>query len=109
MPAWAVHQPHLRTRQFRDSGISAVAAFARAQGATDRTTDAVACDGSLDVSAYGTVLRPRGLVGMRGAGWSNDGLWYVRQVVHRISRGSYAADFSLARDGSGATVPMVRV
>lgn len=109
MPVWAAHQPHLRVRQFRDSGISAVTAFARAQGSTDRTTDAVACDGSLDVSAYGSVLRPRGLVGMRGAGWSNDGLWYVRQVVHRIGRGSYAADFSLARDGSGATVPMVRV
>jgi hypothetical protein len=109
VPIWAAHQSDLRTRQFRDSGVSAITAMARAQGATDRSIDSVTCDGSLDGSAYGTVLRPRSLVGMRGAGWSNDGIWYARQVAHHIARGSYTADFSLARDGSGALTPIVRV
>jgi hypothetical protein len=109
MPTWAVHQPDLRTRQFRDTGVSATTAYARAQAATDRSADPVTCEGSLDGSAYGSVLRPRGLVGVRGAGWHQDGLWYVRQVVHRVGRGSYAADFSLARDGLGSTLPMVPV
>ncbi|MFD6176219.1 MULTISPECIES: hypothetical protein [unclassified Isoptericola] len=108
-PTWAAHQQDLRVRQFRDSGVGAATAFARAQAATDRSADSVTCDGSLDGSVYGEVLRPRGLVGVRGAGWSHDGLWYVRQVVHRVDRGSYAADFSLSRDGLGATVPVVRV
>lgn len=109
LPTWALHQRELRTRQFRDSGISAVTAYARAQAVTDRTSDTMTCDGSLDGSAYGAILRPRGLVGVRGAGWASDGLWYVRQVVHHVRRGSYAADFSLARDGIGSTVPVVRV
>ena len=108
-PTWAAHQADLRVRQFRDSGVGATTAFARAQAATDRSADGVSCDGSLDGSVYGDVLRPRGLVGVRGAGWSHDGLWCVRQVVHRVDRGSYAADFSLSRDGLGATVPVVRV
>ena len=107
MPTWATHQLDLRTRQFRDTGISAATAYARAQAATDRSADSVTCNGTLDGSVYGSVLRPRGLVGMRGAGWHNDGLWYVQQVVHRVDRGSFQADFSLTRDGLGSTVPVV--
>lgn len=109
LPVWAVHQPHVRTRQYRDTGVGAVTALARAQAGTDRSMDCVTATGSLDVGEYGSVLRPRGLVGMRGAGWSHDGLWYVRQVGHHLARGSYSADFTLAREGYGATVPAVRV
>ncbi|WP_418276916.1 hypothetical protein ACNHYB_03090 [Isoptericola jiangsuensis] len=109
VPTSVMHQQNLRVRQFRDSGVGAVAAYARAQAATDRAGDAVHCDGSLDGAAYGAVLRPRALVGVRGAGWSNDGLWYVRRVTHHVGRGAYGADFSLARDGLGSTVPVVRV
>ncbi|MDT0187411.1 hypothetical protein Q9S36_45215 [Microbacterium sp. ARD31] len=109
LPTWATHQTELRTRQFRDTGISAVTAYARAQAATDRSADSMSCDGTLDGSVYGAVLRPRGLVGVRGAGWHHDGLWYVRQTVHRVTRGSYTADFSLTRDGLGSTLPVVPV
>lgn len=109
MPVWAVHQPNVRTRQFRDTGISATTALARAQARTDSSINCVTAQGRLDGGAYGAVLRPRGLVGMRGAGWSNDGLWYVQQVTHHLRPGAYTADFTLAREGFGATVPVVRV
>ncbi|MDO8149679.1 MULTISPECIES: hypothetical protein [unclassified Isoptericola] len=109
MPTWATHAGDVRVRQFRDSGVGAVTAFARAQATTDRAADAVTCDGTLDGAVYGDVLRPRALVGLRGAGWSHDGLWYVRRVVHQVRPGAWTADFSLTRDGLGSTVPVVRV
>lgn len=109
LPVWVEHQASLRSRQFRGTGISAAAAFARAQGVLDASVDAVTASGTLDGGAYGSVLRPRTLVGMRGAGWSADGLWYVQQVVHHITRGAYTASFTLQREGSGALTPVVMV
>lgn len=106
-PVWAVQEPNVRVRQYRESGGDAVRALARAQARTDRSIDCVTATGTLDGSIYGSVLRPRGLVGMRGAGWSNDGLWYVRQVVHHVARGSYTADFMLTREGYGSTLSVV--
>lgn len=109
LPAWLVHAPSIRTRRFRESGLGAVTALGRAQASTDASVNCVVGEGTLNGGAYGSVLRPRGLVGVRGAGWSHDGLWYVQQVVHRISSGSYTADFTVAREGHGSTVPAVRV
>ncbi|KUG57436.1 hypothetical protein AVL62_13510 [Serinicoccus chungangensis] len=109
MPVWAVHAPSVRTRAYRDTGISAVTALANAQARTDAAMNCVTGTGRLDGAVYGAVLRPRGLVGMRGAGWSHDGLWYVQQVVHQLSPGRYTADFTLGREGYGSTVPVVKV
>ena len=66
-------------------------------------------EGEIDGARYGAVLRPRGLVGVRGAGWSHDGLWYVRRVVHDLAPGSYRQQFTIAREGYGSTVPAVVV
>lgn len=109
MPVWAVHAGFVRTRAYRDSGVGAVTALAAAQARTDAAMNCVTATGRLDGGTYGAVLRPRGLVGMRGAGWSHDGLWYVQQVVHQLTQGSYTAEFTLAREGYGSTVPVVRV
>ena len=75
----------------------------------DASVDAMTASGTLDGGAYGSVLRPRMLVGMRGAGWSADGIWYVQQVVHHVTRGAYTASFTLQREGSGALTPVVMV
>jgi hypothetical protein len=109
LPAWAVNAGHTRSRRFRESGISAISGWARAQAETDLSIDCVVGEGVLDGARYGSVLRPRGLVGVRGAGWSHDGLWYVRQVRHELERGSYRQNFSVTREGYGATVPLVRI
>jgi hypothetical protein len=47
-------------------------------------------------------LRSRRLVGLRGAGKSYDGNYYVKQVVHHIKHGEYRQSFTLTRDGRGA-------
>jgi hypothetical protein len=106
-PAWLVNQPHVRTTKIRESGVNVTQAYARAQGTTDAASDAVTVEGSLDAARYGGVLAPRGLVGVRGAGYQHDGLWYVRKVTHELKPGSYQQSFELAREGHGSTVPVV--
>jgi len=69
--------------------------------------EAVSGKGSLDVVRYGRVLKARQLVGVRGAGPAFDGLYYVRQVTHKIKRGEYKQDFELSRNGLISTVPRV--
>jgi hypothetical protein len=107
LPLWATAQANVRSQRLRAGGNTTVTAFARAQSQVDRSIDAVVAEGELDGARYGEVLRPRGLVGLRGAGWSHDGLWYVRRVDHELTRGSYRQSFTLARDGYGSTVPVV--
>lgn len=107
LPLWAVHRGDIRRRRLRESGVGPVGALARAQAQTDQSVDAVVAEGEADGARYGEVLRPRALVGVRGAGWSHDGLWYVRRVEHELMQGSYTQRFILARDGYGSTVPTV--
>lgn len=61
--------------------------------------NAITANGSLDVLRYGRVLRSRMLVGVRGAGLTYDGLYYVDSVTHSIKRGEYKQSFQLSRDG----------
>jgi hypothetical protein len=70
-------------------------------------SDAVTGKGSLDVVRYGRVLKSRQLVGVRGAGPAFDGLYYVKDVTHTITRGNYKQNFTLARNGLLSTVPTV--
>jgi hypothetical protein len=107
MPAWAVNMPNVRKRQFRESGLSTMQAYGRAQGTTDASSDVITADGELDAGRYGDLLQARGLVGLRGAGATNDGLYYVKRVTHNIGIGSYKQQFTLTREGTGTTVPVV--
>ncbi len=72
-----------------------------------KTADAVKGTGSLDVLRYGRVLKPRKLVGVRGAGTAFDGLYYVTSVTHQIKRGEYKQQFSLSRNGLVSTLQEV--
>jgi hypothetical protein len=107
-PTWLVDQPNVRRRQFRQTGLNASQAFAHAQAETDASVDAVVAEGELDALRYGELLQPRGLVGVRGAGFSYDGLWYVKRVTHNLRKGEYKQSFTLAREGEGSTTPVVR-
>jgi phage protein D len=69
--------------------------------------DSVRGNGEVDTARYGHVLRARRMVGVRGAGVSYDGIYYVGSVSHRISRGGYTQSFSLSREGTGSLIPMV--
>jgi hypothetical protein len=107
MPVGLVNILNTRSSQFRESGVNIEEAFGRAQGTTDATAHAVSVDGELDAATYGSILQPRGLVGLRGAGFLHDGLWYVKKVSHHIKIGTYTQSFTLTRDGHGSTVPAV--
>jgi hypothetical protein len=108
VPLTALRTVLPRSRRLRLSGPDATVAGGRAQARLDRSIDGVTGTGTLDGIRYGRVLRPHALVGLRGAGWTHDGLWYVRQVVHDLAPGSYRQSFTIVREGFGSTVRTVR-
>jgi len=89
------------------SNLSAEAALQRAYGLMREGANAVTGNGSLSVSRYGSILRSRMLVGVRGAGVTYDGMYYVESVTHDIKRGEYKQSFSLSRDGLVSQTPVV--
>lgn len=70
-------------------------------------SDGISASGSLDVMRYGKPLRSRMMVGVRGAGITYDGLYYVNSVTHNLKRGEYKQSFSLSRDGLVSLTPSV--
>jgi len=107
LPAWLVNQPNVRRTQLRNSGLTAVEAFARAQGITDTSTDALTAEGQMDGLRYGGVLQAGGVVGVRGAGLAHDGLYYVKRGSHTVSKETYTQRFTLSRDGTGSLTPVL--
>jgi len=109
-PAWETEGPNVRTRLLEDvAGVDIEEALSRAQAALDASVDAVVtATGELDTLRYGNVLRARGLVGLRGAGASYDGTYYVKRVTHLLAGQTYRQRFILTREGLGALLPAVR-
>jgi hypothetical protein len=90
------------------AGLELVEALMRAQATTDASTDnVVTASGELDALQYGDILRARGIVGLRGVGYSYGGNYYVKSVSHDISRGQYKQKFTLTREGVGSLTPVV--
>lgn len=67
----------------------------------------VTATGRLDVRRYGRLLKPRRLVGVRGAGAAYDGLYFVDGVTSILSRGDFRQEFRLSRNGLLSTVDRV--
>lgn len=63
-----------------------------------KSADVITGSGTLDVLRYGTILKARQLVGVRGAGLTYDGIYYVQSVTHNIKRGEYKQNFRLTRN-----------
>lgn len=96
------------TVRLRDTGkLPPEQALMRGIAFAVRNADAVTGTGTLDVARYGSVLRSRRLVGVRGTGLAFDGLYYVSKVVHELKPGSYQQQFTLVRGGFITTVPKV--
>jgi hypothetical protein len=106
-PGWLVNMANARVEQQRASGLNAMQAMGRAQGAMEASIDTVKLEGELDAGSYGGVLQARGLVGVRGAGYQYDGFFYVKKVTHKIELGKYRQRFLLTREGTGSTTPAV--
>ena len=75
--------------------------------ASTRAPDPVTGQGQLDARRYGTALRARRLVGVRGAGLSYDGFYYVRSVTHTLRQGTYTQSFTISREGTMTLTPVV--
>lgn len=100
--------PAYRTVQLRDTANENPARAATAAAATvTRAPDPIEGSGELDAARYGSVLRARRLVGVRGAGTSYDGFYWVKRVTHTIRSGNYTQQFSVSREGTGALLPVV--
>jgi hypothetical protein len=101
-----------RTVQLRSSANQSPIQAALAAVSTVTTApEAVRGEGEVDTVRYGSVLRARRLVGVRGVGRSYGGFYYVRRVTHTIERGQaprYTQRFTLSREGTGTLVPVVR-
>ncbi|MBZ0303134.1 MAG: hypothetical protein K8J31_25530 [Anaerolineae bacterium] len=101
--------PARRTTILREAANqSPTQAATTAVASVTRSPEAVSGQGEVDTVRYGAVLRARKLVGVRGVGFSYDGLYYVRRVTHTIERGDYSQKFSLSREGTGSLLPVVR-
>jgi hypothetical protein len=102
-PALIANQPFVKKVRLDYKGHDPVEAWAKAQDRTDKSTDeVVTASGTLDALRYGDLLTAPGIVGLRGAGYSYDGYYYVKSVSHQISRTDYKQSFSLAREGTGS-------
>lgn len=72
-----------------------------------RSSEVATARGRLDVRTYGQVLKARRTVGVRGAGVSFNGLWYVEETTSVMRPGSFTQDFKLSRDGLVSTVERI--
>jgi hypothetical protein len=106
-PSLIFNQPNVRTRLYREPGMTVQEAFARAQGTTDAANAVVTAEGEVDVLRYGNILQARGLVGVRGAGFTYDGIYYVKRVKHLIKKHQYKQKITLTREGTGSITPAV--
>jgi hypothetical protein len=108
LPAITVNLPYVRASLFQQPGLSWADAQAQASAQVSRSVqDVLVAKGELDAFRYGTALTARSLVGVRGAGYAYDGIYYVRSVTHSIETGSWRQSFELVREGLGTTVPLV--
>jgi hypothetical protein len=90
-------------------GLSVAQAMERARSqVNDGATRVVTASGELDALRYGDALQARAVVGLRGAGFTYDGLYFVKTVTHSIKKGVYKQRFTLRREGVGPIVPVVR-
>lgn len=76
-------------------------------GVAAKKSEVAKATGRLDVRTYGKVLKARRPVGVRGAGLSFNGRWYVEQTTSVMQPGSFTQDFVLGRDGLVSAVERV--
>lgn len=103
-------QPKVRTSLIdHHTGLNLAQTMAKAQAEVDRSvSDALTVSGDLHGFRYRGVLEARKLVGLRGAGKSFNGKYYVKSVTHKLRRGEYTQSFVLTREGVTSTESRVK-
>lgn len=97
--------PDLRqVSSFRETARETVIAQFYAQSQVNQSNDNVlTVSGELDTVRYGAFLQLRGLVNLRGVGYTYDGTYYIKSITHNIRKGDYKQSFTLTREGLGST------
>ena len=107
-PLGLLSTPLANLKVMKDTAkMNAMQAIMAGLGEAKKSQDAVSANGSLDVLRYGRILKPRRLVGVRGAGIAYDGLYYVASVTSTLGRGKFSQSFSLTRNGLISITPTV--
>lgn len=107
-PLAASAGPARRTVRMRDTANqNPVQAALNALARSSNAPQPVEGTGELDSVRFGQVLRARRLVGVRGAGLSYDGFYYVKRVTHNFTREDYSQQFTISREGTGTLLPAV--
>lgn len=105
-PSWLVNVRDVQTRQLvADGGLDFSEAMNQAQAEFENSVDCtLTATGTLDPARYGSLIRTRRKVKVRGTGDEHDGLYDVKSVTTTIRRGSIAQNFVLCREGTGSTL-----
>jgi hypothetical protein len=102
-PTPARRKLRLRQSANLDPAQAAISALASATNAPEP----VQGQGTVETVRYGSVMRARRLVGVRGAGLGYDGAYMVSRVTHSIQPGRYDQQFTIHREGTGSLLPVV--
>ncbi|SIR86682.1 hypothetical protein SAMN05878276_0730 [Aquipseudomonas alcaligenes] len=107
-PLGVLSTPLANIKMMKDTAkMNPMQAISAGLAEAKRSQDSVTASGSLDVLRYGRILRPRKLVGVRGAGLAYDGLYYVSSVTSTLARGKFTQSFNLSRNGLISITPTV--
>ena len=106
-PLGAKPLPFFRVQTLETADDTALEAACKGLAKASQSADVVSASGQLDVLRYGKVLNARSLVGVRGAGLTYDGLYFVKSVTHNIKHGEYKQSFSLTRNALVSFTPVV--
>jgi hypothetical protein len=107
-PLGAAIMPPQRVEFMGDTAkLNPAVALMKGFARVTETCDTVVGDGTIDVLRYGSPLRARSLVGVRGAGIAFDGMHFVDQCTHHIRPGEYKETFVLKRNALVPTTPVV--
>jgi len=103
-----LNQNNTREIKFRLDGLNFSESFIEAQSMVNQSMDSVSSSGEIDITRYGDILKARSTVFVRGAGWTNDGIYYIKSVTHSIKPGHfYKQSFELTREGLGTTMQKI--
>lgn len=69
----------------------------------DRNNWFVTAEGEVDANAYGSVLKPRGTVLIKGTGQTHSGTYYVSHVTHSFTADGYTQRFAVKRNALAPT------
>jgi phage protein D len=72
-----------------------------AQAEVDRSSFAIVAEGELHGATYGSVLKAKKPVNVRGAGTQFSGTYYVERVLHSFSGDGHVQRFRLRRNAGG--------